>query len=212
MFGLIRNNFYAVGSSLKWMVGSYLVIIVLSIISNMVFPAQRGLLLGAMGGIFGGICGLSSAISKDVKCKWNTYEIILPIRRSDVIKARYITILMYALISMFCVTTIVGVWNLLGSEIVAEEIGNIYTFGFMLMLVVPTSTFLLALKFGFDKNELFLMFTLGFSIVLYFSTFISGGKMQYDKTALNIGVCIISILVFVAAYCISIYVNNRKEF
>lgn len=218
MKGLIRNNFYSVGSTLKWTVAFCIFINIVVIIGIVRFPNNNGLLPTLMLGQIGAFVGLTAtALQKDNTSKWSKYERTLPVRISDVVMARYISFLIFSVIGILLATVTVLLFSVASNQPVnIERVVYGYSFGIVFSLLVPALLYPLVLKFGADKSEIMLMI----SVLITMGLFV-GGSVILTPLFNNLNnadmiyriVCIvISVVVFISSYFISVHIYKRKEY
>ncbi|MDO5294531.1 MAG: ABC-2 transporter permease [bacterium] len=218
MKGLIRNNFYSVGSTLTWTVAFCIFMSIAAVLGAVKLPSigeALPILMLAQIGVFTGMT--ATALQKDNTSKWSKFERTLPIKISDVIKARYISFLMFSMIGILLASVAVMLFAVvLGQPLNAEKVEFGYCFGIVFALLVPSFLYPLVLKFGADKSELMLMIAVLITIVL----FLGGGailtpflKNSNHADVIYRMICIIiSVVVFISSYFVSMGIYKRKEF
>ncbi len=213
MKGLIRNNFYMVEGSLK----ATLIFAIFSIILVVIVALNNMIVISPMlGGLFGGFGALAgTAAQKDAASKWNRFELTMPVSRIDIIKARYISFLLYDLIAL--ILAIIGILSFYAvtKYLPLEEIGFGFTFGFCFALLLQASLFPLTLIFGSDKNESLLFVSVAISLGVYFGASFLAVILFHKVDTLDFlfrtGMIIFSIIFFIASYFFSTYIYNKKE-
>lgn len=150
MKGLIRNNFYSVGSTLKWTIAFCIFVNIAVIIGVVRFLNIDGFLPMLMLGQIGAFVGLTgTALQKDNTSKWSKYERTLPVKISDVVMARYISFLIFPIIGILLATVTVLLFSVVSSQPVnIERVVYGYSFGIVFVLLVPALLYPLVLKFG----------------------------------------------------------------
>lgn len=217
MKGLIRNNFYSVESTLKWTMAFCIVINILVIIGMIRFENIDGFLPFLMLGEIGAFVGLTgTALQKDNTSKWSKYERTLPVKTRDVVMARYISFLIFAVIGIVLASITFLLFSIFSDQPVNfERVGYGYTFGIVFALLVPAFNYPLVLKFGADKSEIILLIS-----VLIVTFLFNGGStiltpylsnLEHANLIYRIGFIVISIGVYFASYFISTYLHKRKE-
>ena len=159
MKGLIRNNFYSVGSALKWTIAFCMVINVAVIMGAARFPSNDVFLPILILGQIGAFVGLTgTALQKDNTSKWSKYERTLPLKICNVVMARYISFLIFSIIGILLATITVLLFSLISAQpLNLERVGYGYSFGITFALLVPALLYPLVLKFGADKSEIMLI-------------------------------------------------------
>lgn len=218
MKGLIRNNFYSVGSALKWTIAfciivNFAVIIGAAQISNS--SSFLAILILGQIGAFTGLTG--TALQKDNTSNWSKYERTLPVKISDIVMARYISFLIFSVIGILLATLTVVLLSIISAQpINLERVGYGYSFGIIFALLVPAFLYPLVLKFGGDKSEIMLLISVAITLLLF-----NGGSIILTPYLININnaniiyriTCIvISVVMFISSYFISLSIYKQKEF
>ena len=218
MKGLIRNNFYSVCSALKWTIAFCIVVNIAIIIGAERFTNSEGLLTILILGEIGAFTSLTgTALEKDNASNWSKYERTLPVKMSDITMARYISFLIFSGIGILLATVTVVLFSaILTQPINLERVGYGYSFGIVFSLLVPAFLYPLVLKFGADKVNLMLIISVSITLFLF-----NGGSSILTPYLINlnnanmiyrIGFMVISVLMFIASYFISLAIYKRKEF
>lgn len=218
MKGLIRNNFYSVGSTLKWTIAFCIFVNIVVIIGVVRFPNIDGFLPMLMLGQIGAFVGLTgTALQKDNTSKWSKYERTLPVKISDVVMARYISFLIFSVIGILLATVTVLLFSVVSSQPVnIERVVYGYSFGIVFALLVPALLYPLVLKFGADKSEIMLMI----SVLITMGLFVGGSviltpylnNLENADMIYRIACMVISMVVFISSYFISVHIYKRKEY
>lgn len=216
MKGLIRNNFYTVEGSLKTTVLIGFIAMILFTIISIFFPSSRNLAPSIIGGILGAFGALAgTAIQKDGASKWNKFELTMPISRNDVIKARYISFVLYILIGTFMALLSVLLLYVTVGDLNLERVGYGLIFGGSFAMSIPTFMTPLVLIFGSDKNEILLMVSIVINFVLFFGSSIVLTPFLTDFSnadlVFRLGYFIFSILLYFLSYLFSLCLYKKKE-
>ncbi len=215
MKGLIRNNFYMVSGSMH-------LTIILSIVGIVIGALTNKMIVSAViGGQLGGFGALAAtAIQKDATSKWCRFELTLPIKRTDVIKARYISFLLFISIGLVLavITAIVHIVTLditTGAVADYERLSYAFTFGVAFALSIPTFLVPLILIFGVDKNEILLFISVGIGMALFVGASAIVGLVlpaQYNTNLIfRTTYLLFSIIMLIISYFVSLQVYKRKE-
>lgn len=216
MKGLIRNNFYNVEGSLKATILIGIIAMIATAVLGMYFPYSTVLLSALTGGILGGFGALAgTAMQKDGASKWNKFELTMPVSRGDVIKARYISFLLYILIGIFMAALSVLLFYAVTGSVSIERLSYGLAFGISFAMAIPTFMTPLILIFGTDKNEVLLMVSVIIGISLFFcsSVILSPFLRNFSNPDLvfRSGYMIFSSVLFAASYLLSVLLYKRKE-
>lgn len=216
MKGLLRNNFYSIAGSLKIAVVVSLIAIILVAIIGFFYQIGDTLLLSVIGGILGGFGGLAAdAIKKDVNCKWNRFEVTMPITRKNIISARYLSFLLYILIGLSLATLGVLLFFIATGSMDLEVLNYTFVFVIAFALLIPTFIYPLVLIFGSDKNEILIIISVVLALIFSFG---SGLLISYlfryvgdSALIFRIAPLIISIILFGLSYLFSLWYYRKKE-
>ena len=216
MKGLIRNNFYTVEGSLKsTLLISLIAAVVLAIVA--MYNSDSGFLLsGIIGGNLAGFGALAmTAIQKDAASKWNKFELTMPVRRRDVITARYISCLLYVLIGIVMALVSALPFHLATGALNLERLSYGFVFGWGFALSMPTFVIPLVLILGTDKTEPIIVVSIIAGLVLFFgysavcSPFFS--NLEHSDFLFRLSYVIFCTVLFVLSYLISCRLYRKKE-
>ncbi len=219
MKGLIRNNFFMVYSSLIGMTIFSIVVIITVVVGGILYPQNIQFIVSALiTSQFGGFGALSgTAMQKDAASKWSKFELTLPISRTTVIKARYISYMLYALIGfVMAVLSTLALYITTGT-LPLERVGYGFAFGAGFALNLPAFMAPLCLIFGADKNEVILFISIGLSLALFagsgalFALIPMPIPIADGNLVFRVGYIIVSIVLFICSYLLSKYIYSKKE-
>lgn len=218
MKGLIRNNFYSVGSTLKWNIGFCIIANFAVIIgADKIASSDTILMILILCQIMSFAALTGTALEKDNTSNWSKYEITLPVKIRDITMARYISFLVFSLIGILFATLTVVLLSVISTKAMnLERVGYGYGFGITYSLLVPAFLYPLVLKFGGDKVNALLLTSTVITLFLF-----NGGSVILAPYLINlnnanmiyrIGWILISGIMFISSYFISISIYKRKEF
>lgn len=218
MKGLIRNNFYSVGSALKWTIAFCIVVNFVAIIAAGRTTINNTILTILIVGqtiSFTGLAG--TALEKDNASKWSKYERTLPVKIRDITMARYFSFIIFSVIGiLFATLTVISLSVVSAQPINMERVGYGYSFGITYSLLVPAFLYPLVLKFGADKVNTILLTSTLITVFLFNSSsailtpyFIN---LNNADIIYRMGWIVISMIMFISSYFISISIYKRKEF
>ena len=212
MKGLIRNNFYSMEGNIKI---AFIIALFLSVISFFVKNSAFIQMIISMQ-LFIFIANVGSSLHADVLSKWNIFERTLPVKFSDIIKAKYFSFLMLFLfgIIMGSITTI--------SVYITSGFSNIqfvlfgYEFGLTLAATTAGIMYPLMLKTGTEKNEMIMILSafIAVGLLVLVAAILSPltGEMNIKHSLVGIVSTIIALLIFVGSYFVSVKIYQNKEF
>lgn len=218
MKGLLRNNFYSVGSALKWTIVFCIVVNFAVIIGSGRITINDTILTILIVGqtiSFTGLAG--TALEKDNTSNWSKYERTLPVKVRDITMARYISFIIFSIIGiLFATLTVVSLSVFSPQPLNLERVGYGYGFGITYSLLVPAFLYPLVLKFGGDKVNTILLISTVITLVLFnsSSTILRPYLINLNNADMiyRIGWIVISMVMFISSYFISLSIYKRKEF
>ncbi len=216
MKGLIRNNFYTVEGSLKsTLLLSIIAAIVLAIVTRVISDSGNlfSMIISGNLGAFGALT--MTVIQKDAVSKWNKFELTMPVRRRDVITARYIASMLYVLIGTIMAVVSVLVFYLATGALNLERMSYGFVFGWGFALSMPTFMIPLVLILGTDKIEPIMVV----AIIAGFLLFLGGSAVAspFLKETANpdfvfrLSYLVFSIVLLVGSYLLSCWLYKKKE-
>lgn len=212
MKGLIRNNFYSMEGNLKI---SFSIAIFLSVVSFFVKNSAFIQMIIAMQ-IFVFTVNVGTSLHADVLSKWNKFERTLPIKCSDIVKAKYFS---FAMLFLFGI--IMG--NITAISIyITSGFSNIqfvlygYAFGITLATTTAGIMYPLMLKIGTDKNEMILLLSMivaiGLLVLVAAALSPLTGEMNMRHPIVGIVSTMIALIIFISSYFVSVKIYQNKEF
>lgn len=212
MNGLIRNNFYSMGSNLKM---AFIMAAVLAfsplLINNTSFYSM---IIAVQMFLF--VANTGTALHADEVSKWNKFEMTLPIKRSTIIGAKYITFFVLILCGflMGLCTTICA--NLAGQTWSFASALWGYAYGLVLSTISIALMYPIILRIGTEKNELIFLLSafaaVGSMGVIALSLSSVTGGINLHHPLVSIVSALAAILMFLLSYFISLKIHKKKEF
>lgn len=213
MKGLLRNNFYSMGANLQVAFGLSFILLFIPLIlgeESMVF-----MVLSMQSFMF--IANIGTALNTDITSKWSNFEITLPVKRNDIIKAKYASFLMLILCGVF-LSTLTSLLTLFVFETLSiDAIIFGFAFGVSLSLITASLMYPIMLKIGTEKNEIIIFVCAGIATALFLITlklatpFVSDNFVIDAKSMIGIVFTLVSIGLFVISYIVSLTIYKRKE-
>lgn len=212
MKGLIRNNFYSMESNIKI---SFIIALFLSAVAFYVkHSAFIQMIIAMQVVIF--IVNVGTSLHADVVSKWNQFELTLPVKCNNIIKAKYIS---FAILVVFGVTmgsiTAISVYVTSGFSNMHSVLYG-YEFGLRLAATTAGIMYPLMLKIGTDKNELilFLSAIASIGLLVLVSAILTPltGEMNMKHSLVGAVSTMVALGIFVGSYFISIKTYQSKEF
>lgn len=212
MNGLIRSNFYSMESNLKisFILAAGLVFSPLMINNAVIYP----MIISVQVFLF--VVNTGTALHADEAAKWNKFELTLPVKRSTIIGAKYITfaiLILFGLLMGLCTTICI---SLSGQTWSFSSTLWGYEYGLVLSIFSVSLMYPVVLKIGTEKNELVLILSafaaIGFMylVAVALSPVTGGLNLRHPLVgAVSISV---SALMFIISFLVSINIHKNKEF
>lgn len=212
MKGLIRNNFYSMESNMKM---AFVIAVLLALTPLLVKnPVFLPMIIAIQ--IFVFVANTGTSLHADETAKWNKYEITLPIKRSTVIGAKYVTFAI--LISCGLLMSVITFAFAGVSELVLNMNTIIwgYEYGIILAMTTTALMYPMMLKFGTEKSELIMLVSVGMVVgmMLFVAMILSGvtNGMNMRHPLVGAVSVVVSVLLFIGSYFVSLWIQSKKEF
>lgn len=212
MKGLIRNNFYSMENNIKI---SFIVALFLAAVSFFVKQDAFIQMIIAMQ-LFIFIVNVGTSLHADAVSKWNKFELTLPVKYSDVIKAKYISFAILILLGILMggITAIYACITSGFSNVQSVFYG--YEFGLTLSAVTAGIMYPLMLKMGTEKNEMIMILSaiaaVGLPVLLSAILTPLTGEMNMKHPLVGTVSAIVAWMIFVGSYFVSVKIYRHKEF
>ena len=217
MKGLIRNNFYSMEDSLKLTSAINILmaigVSVLGIFNSFARSWIAIVILLQMGSY---AVQVASTLQKDVSSQWNKFEITMPVRRKDVVKAKYICFILNGVLGIAAALLTVIISQLLQIDINVEKVFLGITFGIVITFALPALMYPLLLIFGVDKTEMVLSISVILISILFVGSsvifnYIMPDLSVYSNLVFRCSIIVISIILFIISYMFSVISYKKKE-
>lgn len=217
MKGLIRNNFYSMEDSLKLTSAINIMmaigVSVLGIFNSFARSWIAIVILLQMGSY---AVQVASTLQRDVSSQWNKFEITMPVRRKDVVKAKYICFILNGVLGIAAALLTVIISQLLQIDINIEKVFLGITFGIVITFALPALMYPLLLIFGVDKTEMVLSISVILISILFVGSsvifnYIMPDLSVYSNLVFRCSIIVISIILFIISYMFSVISYKKKE-
>lgn len=213
MKGLFLDNYYKTIDSIK-----LFAILVLAVGTAVLITGnETGLELFVYIAITAlSINGISS-LRKDANVKWNKLELTLPVKRSDIIKSKYLSYLFWLLVGIVIaiIFTVLAV-AIHGNVFFAygfRDVSSLFVLGICIALLAGALFFPLAYLLGIDKSETLLIISVigGVGLAVFLIWMINqNGTLDYYP---RLGIFTLAVLLmFRISYQITKSIYRRVEF
>lgn len=212
MKGLIRNNFYSMENNIKM---SFIIALFSAVVSFFVKHDVFVQMIIAMQ-LFIFIVNVGTSLHADVISKWNKFELTLPVKSNDIIKAKYISFTILILLGIF-MGSITAIY-----AYVTEGCSNMqsifygYEFGLTISATTAGIMYPLMLKIGTEKNEMIMILSsiAAVGLLVFLSVILTPltGEMNMKHPLVGIVSSIVAVTIFIGSYFVSVKIYRHKEF
>lgn len=212
MKGLIRNNFYSMENNIKM---SFIIALFSAIVSFFVKHDVFVQMIIAMQ-LFIFIVNVGTSLHADVISKWNKFELTLPVKSNDIIKAKYISFTILILLGIF-MGSITAIY-----AYVTEGCSNMqsifygYEFGLTISATTAGIMYPLMLKIGTEKNEMIMILSsiAAVGLLVFLSVILTPltGEVNMKHPLVGIVSSIVAVTIFIGSYFVSVKIYRHKEF
>lgn len=213
MKGLVRNNFYSMETNLQLAFGISVILIFAPIIAG--GESIFSIVLAIQSFIFVGNIG--AALNVDVSSKWSNFELTMPVKRTDIVKAKYISFVFLILCGVFmsALTSLLSAFVI--KTVSVDSIIWGVSFGVSLSFIATSLMYPAMLKLGTEKNELILMICAGLAATLIIFIlkisipFFSDNLIISRQSLAGLVSALFSIILFIISYVVSLTIYKRKD-
>ena len=216
MKGLLTNNYYATVANAKIFSIAMVLLCALAIVmKNLVF------FIGFMVLCMIGFSLISIAgLRRDLGTKWNKYKLTVPVRRTDIIRSYYLSLILWLLLGMIIVGSGVACSIILRSFILDLyiDIYNMYVFSVGVSLFIGAVFFpLFFSRGGEDRNEALLAISILCGNGIVSGMIVLMNRLFSDMTDTEIiiaGMIILTIamIAFVLSYILTIRIYRKRDY
>ncbi len=212
MKGLIRNNFYSMENNIKI---SFIIALFSAVVSFFVKQDVFIQMIIAMQ-LFIFIVNVGTSLHADVVSKWNKFELTLPIKSNDIIKAKYISFAILILLGIV-MGSITAIYAYVTSGVSnVQSIFYGYEFGLTLSAATAGIMYPLMLKIGTEKNEMIMILSaiaaVGLLVLLSAILTPLTGEVNMKHPLVGIVSSIVAVVIFIGSYFVSVKIYRHKEF
>lgn len=212
MRGLILNNFYTIGRSVK---SSSLLAI--AIVIGLLITKNEMALRAAIFLPFLLIPVHAFEVLKhDTLSGWNRFEITLPVTRKTIVTSKYVTFLLLFITSLIIVSVPFLLVHFFVYPTMNPLFFNFLLRGMGLIISIAALTFPLTYVLGTEKSDTITMSGVGFSLGLFFAVsmlllLFIGSTENFDEI-FSVTFFMIASLLLLISYAISIWIYMNKQF
>lgn len=212
MKGLIQNNLYSMENSIliAFIISIFLAILPLGGVNPTFLPMIISIQ------IFVFVVNICTSLRADETAKWNKFELTLPVKRSNLVFAKYLSIIILIFMGIM-----MGVITIMLSSYCDYTVSHsmlIYGFEYGLTLSILSMSIMypLTLVLGAEKSEIIFILsafaTIGIMLFIarVLSTWTEGMNLRHPLVgAVSV---MVAIAAFILSYFVSVIIHNRKEF
>lgn len=162
------------------------------------------------------IVNVGTSLHADVVSKWNKFELTLPIKSNDIIKAKYISFAILILLGIV-MGSITAIYAYVTSGVSnVQSIFYGYEFGLTLSAATAGIMYPLMLKLGTEKNEMIMILSaiaaVGLLVLLSAILTPLTGEVNMKHPLVGIVSSIVAVVIFIGSYFVSVKIYRHKEF
>lgn len=212
MKGLIQNNLYSMENSIliAFIISIFLAILPLGGVNPTFLPMIISIQ------IFVFVVNICTSLRADETAKWNKFELTLPVKRSNLVLAKYLSIII--LIFMGIMMGLITIMLSSYCDYAVSHSMLIYGFEYGLTLSILSMSIMypLTLVLGAEKSEIIFILsafaTIGSMLFIarVLSTWTNGMNLRHPLVgAVSV---IVAIAAFILSYFVSVIIHSWKEF
>ncbi len=212
MKGLIQNNLYSMENSIliAFIISIFLAILPLGGVNPTFLPMIISIQ------IFVFVVNICTSLRADETAKWNKFELTLPVKRSNLVLAKYLSIIILIFVGIMMGTVTMVLSSHFDYAVSRSMLVYGFEYGLSLSILSMSIMYPLTLVLGAEKSEIIFILsafaTIG-SILLIarvLSTWTEGMNLRHPLVgAVSV---MVAIAAFILSYFVSVIIHNRKEF
>lgn len=213
MKGLVRNNFYSMATNLQLAFAiAFILIFAPSVLGDV---RILSMVLAVQSFMF--VANTGSALNVDITSKWSNFELAMPVRRRDIVTARYISFGLLTLLGIFMSALTLLLTAFVFKTLIADDLIFGFACGVSLSLITASLMHPIMLKFGTEKNELIICICAGIAAGLFFIVFrisrpfIPNNLMISRQSVVGLVFVVFAMILFIVSYMVSLAIYKRKE-
>ncbi len=212
MKGLIRNNLYSMENSILI---AFIISVFLAIVPfGGVNPTLLPMIISIQ--IFVFVVNIGTSLRADETAKWSKFELTLPIKRSNLVLAKYVSIIILILMGIVMGTATMVLSGYYDYTVSRSALVYGFEYGLTLSILSTSIMYPLSLKLGAGKSEIIFIIsafaTIGIMLLIAaaLSAWTEGMNLRHPLVgAVSL---LVAIVAFVLSYFVSVIIHNKKEF
>lgn len=218
MNGLLKNNFYASIANMKFFAIAMLFFGIFVVVVDNRIPS---LLIGfTLSCIVGFSMNAAFALGKENVSKWEKYKLMTPVRRTDIVKSYFVSLLCCLLFGIIFAAVIISL-SLALHGFPFDKTSDVFL---LFITGIDVSLFMGAIFFPLhylgndEQNEAVLLISLLLAIVIImglisFVNWFLGPKVTFEKLLMGAALLqTFGILAFCLSYPLTVWLFQRKEY
>ena len=212
MKGLIRNNLCSMENSIliALIISVFLAIVPFGGVNPTLLPMIISIQ------IFVFVVNIGTSLRADETAKWSKFELTLPIKRSNLVLAKYVSIIILILMGIVMGTATMVLSSYYDYSVSHSALVYGFEYGLTLSILSTSVMYPLSLKLGVGKSEIIFIIsafaTIGIMLLIaaVLSTWTEGMNLRHPLVgAVSL---LVAIVAFVLSYFVSVIIHNKKEF
>ncbi len=212
MKGLIQNNLYSMENSIliAFIISIFLAILPLGGVNPTFLPMIISIQ------IFVFVVNICTSLRADETAKWNKFELTLPVKRSNLVLAKYLSIIILIFVGIMMGTVTMVLSSHFDYAVSRSMLVYGFEYGLTLSILSMSIMYPLTLVLGAEKSEIIFILsafaTIGSMLLIarVLSTWTEGMNLRHPLVgAVSV---MVAIAAFILSYFVSVIIHNRKEF
>lgn len=212
MKGLIQNNLYSMENSIliAFIISVFLAILPLSSINPTLLPMIISIQ------IFVFVVNICTSLRADETAKWSKFELTLPVKRSNLVLAKYLSIIILIFIGIIMGTVTMVLSSHCDYTVGCSALVYGFEYGLTLSILSMSIMYPLTLVLGAEKSEIIFILstfaTIGIMLLIARVLSIWTDEMNLRHPLVGAVSVIVAIVAFVLSYFVSVIIHRWKEF
>ena len=212
MKGLIQNNLYSMENSIliAFIISIFLAILPLGGVNPTFLPMIISIQ------IFVFVVNICTSLRADETAKWNKFELTLPVKRSNLVLAKYLSIIILIFVGIMMGTVTMVLSSHFDYAVSRSMLVYGFEYGLTLSILSMSIMYPLTLVLSEEKSEIIFILsafaTIGSMLLIarVLSTWTEGMNLRHPLVgAVSV---MVAIAAFILSYFVSVIIHNRKEF
>lgn len=213
MKGLILNNLYSMGDTIKSTLYTTLIVACIPLITGEISAITFIVIVP----FIATSQASTLAIQEDENSKWNRLEATFPIKRKDIIKAKYLFAILIIIIGYIGSLLTILLYSVLGLEMNYLDLFFAQVTGLYMAMTYVAIAFPMLLAYGAEKSGVVTIVSIVATLMIrwniwWFIEKFFTSQIAFNGMEMSIVTIIIAILFFGFSYVMSVDIQANKEF